>query len=112
MVNSEENQSSKTIKHFCIEVESAEEKYKCIPKIIKEFAANKRTIIFSNYKKNTYDIALQLKDDFKCDILCGDVRQYQRERVIKNFKADEIQVLIATDVAARGIHVDNLDLII
>ncbi len=40
--------------------------------------------------------------------LHGDMEQRQRESVIKNFKSNSVKVLVATDVAARGIHVDNI----
>ena len=44
--------------------------------------------------------------------LHGDIKQAQRERIMKRFKAGEFQLLVATDVVARGIDVDELELVV
>ncbi|MBP3284925.1 MAG: DEAD/DEAH box helicase [Clostridia bacterium] len=70
-------------------------------------------VIFCNTKKKADELLEVLKeDDVNVDVLHGDIRQSTRERIMKKFKAGKINILIATDVAARGIDVDNLDLVI
>ncbi|MFI3163090.1 MAG: DEAD/DEAH box helicase [Bacillota bacterium] len=70
-------------------------------------------VIFSNTKRRVDKLKGILKAaDFKCDGLHSDIRQNIRTKIMKKFRANEIQILIATDVAARGIDVGDVDLII
>jgi len=66
-------------------------------------------IIFSNTKLTADDITRKLvKDGIKAEALHGDIAQNQRERILKRFKNRQCLVLVATDVAARGIDVNDL----
>ncbi|MCB0644505.1 MAG: DEAD/DEAH box helicase, partial [Phaeodactylibacter sp.] len=66
-------------------------------------------VVFCRTRRETQDLAeALLRDNFKADALHGDLSQPQRDRVMSRFKSHELQVLIATDVAARGIDVDDL----
>jgi ATP-dependent RNA helicase RhlB len=47
-----------------------------------------------------------------CAVLSGDVRQHIRLRTLNNFKSGKIRVLVATDVAGRGIHIDDMNHVI
>lgn len=68
-----------------------------------------RGVVFCRTKRDTQNLAEELlKKDYKADALHGDLSQPQRDRVMKRFKSHELQVLIATDVAARGIDVNDL----
>lgn len=68
-----------------------------------------RGVVFCRTKRDTQNLAEELlKKNYKADALHGDLSQAQRDRVMKRFKNKELQLLIATDVAARGIDVDNL----
>ena len=49
---------------------------------------------------------------YKAECLHGDIKQSQRDRIMKKIKAGDTQILVATDVAARGIDVRNLELVI
>lgn len=72
-----------------------------------------RAIVFCNTKKKVDDLIEKLKSKgYKVEGLHGDIKQTQRERIMRRFKKGEIKLLIATDVAARGIDVDGLDLVI
>ncbi len=71
--------------------------------------ADMRGVVFCRTKRDTQDLAeALLKSNYKADALHGDLSQAQRDRVMKRFKSKELQVLIATDVAARGIDVNDL----
>ena len=69
-----------------------------------------RTIIFCNTKYATQSLAGQLKErGFNADCLHGDMRQGDRNRIMAAFREGKIEQLVATDVAARGIDVTDVD---
>ncbi len=73
----------------------------------------RRVMVFCNTKYNTGMLANQLaRHNFNVDCLHGDLSQAERNRIMGRFKAGEIAVLIATDVAARGIDVSDVDAVI
>ena len=68
-----------------------------------------RGVVFCRTRRDTQELAERLlKKGYKADALHGDLSQAQRDRVMSRFRSDELQVLIATDVAARGIDVQDL----
>jgi len=72
-----------------------------------------RIIIFANRKDQVRNICEQLlKSGIKVEQMSGDVEQKKRVRVLEQFRTGKIRVLVATDVAGRGIHVDNIDCVI
>lgn len=71
--------------------------------------AESRSIVFCRTKLGTQALAESLlSKSYKADALHGDLSQAQRDRVMKRFKNQELNVLIATDVAARGIDVNDI----
>jgi superfamily II DNA/RNA helicase len=72
-----------------------------------------RTMMFSRTKRGADRLARQLNDEgIRAAAIHGDLPQSVRERGLKRFTAGELQVLVATDVAARGIHVDDVDVVV
>lgn len=70
----------------------------------------KRSIIFCNTKKMVDELSEKLKKrGYQAEGLHGDMTQKQRDFVMNRFKSGNLQILIATDVAARGIDVDDLE---
>ena len=70
----------------------------------------KRVMVFCNQKYTTAMLANQLaRLNFGVDCLHGDLSQTERNKIMASFKAGEIPVLVATDVAARGIDVSEVD---
>ncbi len=68
-----------------------------------------RSIIFVNTKRTAEKIeAYLLGNNVACGTLSGDVRQQKRQRILADFTGGQLPVLIATDVAARGLHIDNV----
>ena len=66
---------------------------------------------------NTKHMCQRLTDDFQragldCDCIHGDIRQKQRERTMQNYREGKLAILVATDVASRGIDVDDVDCVI
>ncbi len=69
-------------------------------------------LVFVNTKRTASWLSKRLKslDNFiyNVDLISGDLSQYQREKILKAFKAHKINLLIATDVAARGLDINNI----
>lgn len=71
------------------------------------------TIVFCNLKAVAHEVAEHLRDaGFAADSIHGDLEQYERDRVMAKFRNLTTRILVATDVAARGLDVPNLDLVI
>ena len=71
------------------------------------------TIVFANTKKAVDDVTDSLVGrGYAADRLHGDLNQIMRERVMRNFRNGTLEVLVATDVAARGLDVNDVDLIV
>jgi ATP-dependent RNA helicase RhlB len=69
----------------------------------------RRSIVFVNTKRNADRVWSYLEGNgFKCAVLSGDVPQKKRQRLLKEFQDGKLPVLIATDVAARGLHVPDV----
>lgn len=70
----------------------------------------KRSLIFCNTKKMVDDLAEELKGrGYFAEGLHGDMSQFQRDKVMNSFRSGTVEILIATDVAARGIDVDDVE---
>lgn len=68
-----------------------------------------RTIVFVNTKRNAETIEAYLRaNNIKAAMISGDVRQTKRQRILMEFEAGKYAVLIATDVAARGLHIPDV----
>ena len=75
--------------------------------------ANYRTLMFTRTKRGADQLAQQLrKEGVKAGAIHGDLRQSQRERALQEFTDGKLPVLVATDVAARGLHIDAIDAVI
>lgn len=70
----------------------------------------KLSIVFCNTKRKVDEVTKSLKSlGFKADGIHGDLDQRQRNKVLGGFRTNETHILVATDVAARGIDVNNID---
>ena len=105
------NESAKNIKHVCYTVKDRD-RYAGVKRII-DFNPNIYGLIFCRTKRTTQDVADKLmKDGYSAEPLHGDLSQMQRDKVMKKFREKTIQVLVATDVAARGIDVNDISHVI
>jgi ATP-dependent RNA helicase DeaD len=101
------NEGAKNVKHLYYMV-NARDKY-LVLKRIADYNPNIYGIVFCRTKKETQEIAdLLIKDGYNADSLHGDLSQAQRDSVMQKFRLRNVQLLIATDVAARGLDVDDL----
>jgi superfamily II DNA/RNA helicase len=72
-----------------------------------------RTMMFTNTKRAADAVAAKLRlEGVKAEAIHGDLRQREREKALKAFTDGSLRVLVATDVAARGIHVDEVDVVV
>ncbi|WP_343523182.1 DEAD/DEAH box helicase [Pedobacter sp.] len=86
----------------------ARDKYAALKRIV-DFNPDIFGVVFCKTKLDTQDIAEHLiKDGYNADALHGDLSQQQRDKVMQRFRERNMQLLIATDVAARGIDVNNV----
>ncbi|CAN1256497.1 DEAD-box ATP-dependent RNA helicase 53, mitochondrial [Linum perenne] len=77
-----------------------------------EHAKGGKCIVFTETKRDADRLAYAMSKSLKCEALHGDISQMQRERTLAGFRDGQFNILVATDVAARGLDVPNVDLII
>lgn len=101
------NEGNKNIKHVYYMVQ-ARDKYLALKRIA-DYYPNIYGIIFCRTRKETQEIADKLiQGGYNADSLHGELSQAQRDYVMQKFRIKNLQLLVATDVAARGLDVDNL----
>ncbi len=106
-----ENITVSEIKQELLHV-SSDEKMKLLVGILKHENPDS-VIIFCNTKRSCEVVAKRLQiNDFKAEFLIGDLPQSKRLQILKALKAGQVKMLVATDVAARGIDVDDLSMVI
>ena len=89
-----------------------DEKYRVLYNIITG-EQHERIIVFANMKSQVKRLHDRLRrDGINCTLLSGDVPQNKRTTRLENFRSGRVQVLIATDVAGRGIHIDGISHVI
>jgi len=70
-------------------------------------------LIFTNTKQDAVRVAARLAGNgYECDYIIGDLPQKKRTKIIDSIKSGKLKYLVATDVAARGLHINDLDLVI
>jgi ATP-dependent RNA helicase DeaD len=105
------NSSAKNIEHHIYDV-SSRNKYEALKRIA-DFNPNIYGIVFCRTKRHTKDIANKfMAEGYNADAIHGDLSQNQRDEVMQRFRDKSLQILIATDVAARGLDVDDITHII
>jgi ATP-dependent RNA helicase RhlB len=89
-----------------------EDKVKLLLGILKKEQPN-NALIFTNMKRTAHELCKRLEHNgIKCQYIMGDLPQSKRLKIIENVKSGKIKFLIATEVAARGLHIDDLDLVV
>ena len=101
------NESTSNVKHVAYTVR-AKDKYAALKRIV-DYYPQIYGIIFCRTRKETQEIADKLmQEGYNADSLHGELSQAQRDAVMQKFRIRNLQLLVATDVAARGLDVDDL----
>lgn len=101
------NEGSKNVHHIAYTVH-AKDKYLALKRVV-DFYPQIYGIIFCRTRKETQEIADKLiQDGYNADSLHGELSQVQRDLVMQKFRQRHLQLLVATDVAARGLDVNDL----
>jgi ATP-dependent RNA helicase DeaD len=101
------NSGSATVSHefYCV---NARDRYEALKRLA-DANPDIFSVVFCRTKRDTQAVAEKLiEDGYNAAALHGDLSQAQRDGVMKSFRGRQIQMLVATDVAARGIDVDNI----
>ena len=110
-----------TIEHKALTVPTVEQRYYEVQGRSKtevlcrllDMETPRLTIVFANTKRAVDDtVDALVARGYAADRLHGDLNQMMRERVMRNFRSGNVEVLVATDVAARGLDVNDIDLIV
>jgi ATP-dependent RNA helicase DeaD len=98
-------------RQFYYMIEQYRDKFKTFLKILRREKPT-HLLVFVNTKRTAAWLSKKLKSlnnfDYNVDLISGDLSQYQREKILKGFKDHRINLLIATDVAARGLDINNI----
>ncbi len=104
-------QEARRIRHRCITVHNSR-KLEALNRVLDSFIGD-GAIVFARTKAITIDVAESLAaSGHEVAVLNGDVPQNQRERTVERLKNGAVDVLVATDVAARGLDVDRIGLVV
>ena len=104
--------TSDNVEQNIVKYASPEEKIQKLQDILNE-NKNDKVLIFDDTKRHCNKLFKDLnKKRFKADVIHGNKSQNQRQRALNNFKKGKTRILVATDVAARGIDVDNISYVI
>jgi ATP-dependent RNA helicase DeaD len=105
------NSGAENVRHLCFTVNNRD-RYAALKRIA-DYNPSIYGIVFCRTRRETQEVADKLiQDGYNADALHGDLSQAQRDYVMQKFRVGNIRLLVATDVAARGLDVSNLSHII
>ncbi|XP_010551750.1 PREDICTED: DEAD-box ATP-dependent RNA helicase 3, chloroplastic-like [Tarenaya hassleriana] len=111
LVGDQDEKLAEGIKLFAIPATSTS-KRTILSDLITVYAKGGKTIVFTQTKKDADEVSLALSNSIASEALHGDISQHQRERTLNGFRQGKFTVLVATDVASRGLDIPNVDLVI
>lgn len=112
MVEVESTHDDSTIDQYFYKVRDNDERLTALQTLLLKYEPES-AVVFCITKKETQELANFLKDaGFSAQALHGDLEQKQRDQALVQFSNKSVSILVATDVAARGLDIDNLDAVI
>ncbi|KAH7437048.1 hypothetical protein KP509_05G054100 [Ceratopteris richardii] len=111
LVGQNEEKLAEGIKMFSIRCPEGA-KRSVLSDLITVYGKGGKTIVFTQTKKDADEVSLSMNRMLGTEALHGDISQAQREKTLAAFRNGKFSVLVATDVAARGLDIPNVDLII
>ena len=113
MIRGSETKTSKTVEHLSLFFPSKDHKIEAIGDLVLVYGgAHSRTIIFTDTKEEANEVMLKGQLKVECQVLHGDIPQKQREVTFTSFRNGSLKCLVATNVAARGLDIPEVDLIV
>ncbi|CAA0833559.1 DEAD-box ATP-dependent RNA helicase 3-chloroplastic [Striga hermonthica] len=111
LVGDQEEKLAEGIKLYAISTTAAS-KRTILSDLVTVYARGGKAIVFTQTKRDADEVSLVLTNSIASEALHGDISQHQRERTLNGFRQGKFTVLVATDVAARGLDIPNVDLVI
>ncbi|KAL2254241.1 DEAD-box ATP-dependent RNA helicase 3, chloroplastic [Sesamum indicum] len=111
LVGDQEEKLAEGIKLYAIPT-TATSKRTILGDLVTVYAKGGKTIVFTQTKRDADEVSLVLTNSIASEALHGDISQHQRERTLNGFRQGKFTVLVATDVAARGLDIPNVDLVV
>ncbi|ESW17065.1 hypothetical protein PHAVU_007G207200 [Phaseolus vulgaris] len=111
LVGEQEEKLAEGIKLYALSA-TATSKRIVLSDLITVYAKGGKTIVFTQTKRDADEVSMALTRSMASEALHGDISQHQRERTLNGFRQGKFTVLVATDVAARGLDIPNVDLVI
>lgn len=111
LVGDQDEKLAEGIKLYAI-LTTATSKQTILRDLVTVYAKGGKTIVFTRTKRDADEVSLALANSITSEALHGDISQHQRERTLNGFRQGKFTVLVATDVASRGLDIPNVDLVI
>lgn len=111
LVSNLKNKTSRTVQHLAINV-PFHNRVSALADILICYGGVGQSIIFTSTKNEANQLLQSEKIKNQIEVMHGDIAQNQREVTLKRFKDKKFQVLVATDVASRGLDIPSVDLVI
>lgn len=101
-------ETAENVDQDIVRIKSQATKFSQLTKILSG-PESKKVLIFSETKRDVEQLTINLnREGFKAESIHGDKRQYQRQKALASFKNNFVNILIATDVAARGLDIEDI----
>lgn len=111
LVSNLKNKTSRTVAHLAINV-PYQNRVSALADILICYGGQGQSIVFCSTKNEANQLLLSEKIKNKIEVMHGDIAQNQREVTLQRFKEKKFSVLVATDVASRGLDIPSVDLVI
>jgi len=105
------NKTAKAVQHLAIDC-PYQNRMSALADVLICYGKSAKTIVFTQTKMDANSLVLSDKIKLDVEVMHGDIAQNQREVTMKRFKEGKFQVLVATDVAARGLDISGIELVI
>lgn len=111
LVGDEKMKASTSVRHLCLPCHWSQ-RSALVTELVKCYGICGRTIVFTETKNDANELSQKLAEGVGARPLHGDIPQGQRETTLAGFRNGKFSVLVATDVAARGLDIKNVELVI
>lgn len=98
------NKTAKAVTHLAIDC-PYQNRMSALADVLTCYGGSNKTLVFTQTKQDANSLVLSDKIKYELEVMHGDIAQNQREVTMKRFKEGKFQVLVATDVAARGLDI-------